>query len=154
MDIRARKAEINLKSLGTGVILFSAWTLLKYVLTVVLYDAQINEALNDEMRIWFRIIFYGLLLIAFLIRFYIGKSARSESEGKRKRAFYIILTGIVLIIDLAAIIFEIIKIFIYPYGILSMIVTTMIDITSLVILTELMVNAIILRKLRKKEAAA
>ena len=154
MDAKARKRETDLKSLGMGVMLFGAWTFIKLAVTFLMYGIQFDEVLSEEVMTAGRIIIWVILALAFLIRLYIGISARSESDGKRKRAFYLVLAGLVVAVDAAAIVAEIVMLFTGSEGILSMAITVLIDATSTVILIELMVNAIAVRKLRKKEAAA
>ena len=52
MQTKARKIEINLVTLGTGVILFGAWSFIKIVLTAVLYNDQFfNELSGVEIII-------------------------------------------------------------------------------------------------------
>lgn len=154
MNAKARKAEVNLKSLGTGVILFGAWTFIKFAVSYLIYGFGNNDLLDDNTTVIFNVIVWSVIAVAFLIRLYIGRSAHSESEGKRKHIFYLILTGSLVFIDILAIIAEFYLMFTEDYGILSMLITILIDVTSVVIMIELMVNAITIRKLRKKEAAA
>lgn len=153
MDIKARKAEINLKTLGSGVIFFGAWAFIKYALTFLIYGFELDEAVDDIVLLVSTIIVWVFLALAFLIRLYIGISARAESEGKRRHAFYLILTGVITFIDAAAILLELVLLVTKLDDMLNMAVTILIDVTSTVILIELMVNAVTVRKMKKKEAA-
>jgi len=156
MDIKMRKAEINLKSLGTGVMLFGAWTFIKLALSCLIYGIgdQLDESLDQAVVIIVNVIVWGFIVLLFLMHLYIGQSARRESEGRRKRAFYLFLTGAVVMINAAAIATEVFMIVTQHEEILTMLITVLIDVTSVAILIELIVNALALRKLRREEAKA
>ena len=153
MNAKARKAEINLRSLGLGVILFGAWTFIKFAVTLLMKGIQFDKIYSNDVIIASKIIVWIFLVLAFLIRLYIGLSARSESEGKRKRSFYLVLTGMIALVNAALIVAEIAMMVIESHGLLYMAITILIDVTSFVILIELLVNAVIIRKLRKETAA-
>ena len=153
MDAKARKTEVNLNTLGAGVILFGAWIFIKFALSMLIYSNEIGELLTDSMMIAANIIIWSTAVIDFIMRLYIGISARSESRGKRKSCFYIVLAGIIVFFELFAVIGEIVLVFFINESLFSYIVTLIIDITSLVIMTELMISAIRIRVMRRKEAA-
>ncbi len=154
MNVKARKMEINLITLGTGVILFSAWLFIKFALSYLIYGSDFDEELDEEMMTAANIFLWITAALSSLIYFYIGQSARSEGKGKRKSGFYLFLTGTVILFGALAILLEIVLLSGNTLELIPMLVTLIIDITSQVILIELMVNAVGIRKLRKKEAQA
>ena len=153
MDAKIRKAQVNLMTLGAGVSLFGLWIFVKFALTYILYGAQIDEAMDDTEMLIVQIVVWFFTVTSLLIRIYIGISARSESKGKRKNGFYLFLTGMIGTIELAAVIIDISGLFLSPQKFINIFITLIIDSTALVFLVELMVNAIIIRSLRKKAAA-
>ena len=154
MNAKARRLEINLMTLGTGVILFGVWSFIKLALTFLIYKEDFGVIGSDENMAIAMIFIWALFVLAFLIYFYIGKSARSEGKGKHKTIFYLIVTGAVILLGVASIVLEVIAVIPTPELYFSTGVSLIIDATSLVILIEVMINAISLRKLRKKEATA
>ena len=154
MNAMLRKTEVDLTTLGTGVILFGAWAFIKLALTVLLYGNQYTESLSGiEITIFYIIILVFAALI-FLLHFYIGISARGDGKGKRKTVLYMILLGLVIFVDSLALIAEIVLMFFSNHGLLNLLITLLIDVTSFVIHFELFVNAIKIRVLRSKEAQA
>ncbi|MBQ6153406.1 MAG: hypothetical protein IJJ15_06645 [Ruminococcus sp.] len=154
MDVTLRKIEINLRTLGLGVIAFGAWAFVKYILMFFFYGSYVDESLSDNEKLILNIICWIVALLALLIRVYVGVSAQSESKGKRKTGFYIFLTGWLAFLSLSGILLEIFIIIFVSEHLLNLIINMVIDVTSLVIMLELMVNAIRLRKLRKEVARA
>ena len=156
MDANAkmRKREVDLKSLGAGVMLFGLWSLIKFTISYLVYGIEIEDP-SDTLIVTLSHAFYWTVLgLAVLLRLYIGKSARSESEGKHKNAFYLILSGVIVLIDALAIGLECYLMLTEGRGVLTFLITMVVDTTSLIVLIELMVNAIAIRKTRKKGAAA
>ena len=136
-----------------GVILFGAWSLIKFAVTFLIHGVQFEGEYDENIIFISTIIVWVVLGLAFLIRLYIGLSARAESEGRRRRRAYLILTGLIAFIDAAAIVVEIIVMVMEPKGLLNMAITVMIDVTSTVILIELLVNAVRIRRIRREAAA-
>lgn len=148
MNSIIRKTEINLITIGTGVILFGLWTFVKFFLTSVFAD--INHLENSDL---FSISAWIITIIELTIRCYIGFSARSEGRGKRKRILYLILTSFIILIYLPIIALEVLIIFVTPGYIFNMIITLIIDATSVIFLLELMIDSIRLRRLRKQSGS-
>lgn len=152
MDVCIRKTEINLRTCGVGVIAFGAWAFIKFMLTNTLFGDRIDEGLSAPVSLIVNILVWGFSALILFLRIYVGLSARSESKGNRKTCFYIILTGIMAFFGFASIMIEIALLFFATERLLHLIITMIIDITSLTILIELMVNAIRIRRYRKKVA--
>lgn len=155
MNAKARKMEINLRTLGTGVILLGAWTFIKFALTLLMYGPQIGDnEIAPEYVIWINVFIVGFAGIDFLLRLYTGLSARAEGKGKRKTVIYLILTGILIALGIFSVLVDIYYIWIAYDALFTLIITIIIDLTSTIILLELMINAIGIRRLRRKEATA
>lgn len=152
MEVQKRKLEVNLSTLGTGVILFGLWTFIKYALSYVLFGTEFDEAVTAEKLLILNIITWGFVVIALLIQCYIGFSARAEGKGKHKGIFYLILTAIELLLSAISVAIEIAVLFTYHSEIFSLIVTLVIDVTSMVFLAEVLIYSVKLRRLRKAQA--
>ena len=90
-----------------------------------------------------------MIFISFLIRCYVGFSARSEGKGKHKSVLYLVFAGLITFVYFFVIVCECVYFVVGNERIVTVIVTLIIDVTSLVFLVELMVNSIKIRKLRK-----
>lgn len=149
MNAKTRRMEIDLSTLGTGVILFGLWSFVKFSLTTLLIGVQIDEALSDSQMTVLTIVLWVLSIVDMLIHLYIGLCARADSKGKRRSPFYLILAGILVSIYLLAVILEILSLIFAPSGILTIVISIVIDLTAVIILIEMMVYAKRTRKSRK-----
>ena len=155
MNAKARNMEVNLRTLGTGVILLGAWTFIKFALTFLVYGSEIyGNDVSSVVIAWVTAFVLGIAGIDFLLRLYIGLSARAEGKGKPKRAVYLVLTGILLALEIIAVLADAYLIFSTYEALFTTIITFFIDLTSTILLLELMVNAIGIRRLRREEATA
>lgn len=153
MDAKIRKTEINLITLGTGVIFFGVWTLVKSLVSFFLLDAEIRENLSDEMFIFTIITFWSLIAISFLLNFYVGLSARALGKGKNKSSFFLVVAGIIVFFRSILVVLEITAA-IFDHGdSINLLISAFIDITTIVFLVELMVYSVRLKKIRKAEPA-
>lgn len=155
MEVKTRRLENNMITLGTGIIAFSIWALLKYTLTSF-SDLSPTETMTAEARVVFYIIVIVFSLTDVLLHFYIGVSARSEGKGKKKTPLYLVLTALIIMVYLLGIALEIYLLF-FSKNYFTLFVTTLVDVTSTIIFIEMFVYAVQLRGIRrqkrKKEAA-
>ena len=82
MDAKTRKTAINLITLGTGVVFFGIWTLVKSLVSFILLDAELHENLTEEMILFTKIFFWSLIGVSFILNLYVGLSARALGKGK------------------------------------------------------------------------
>lgn len=155
MEVKTRRLENNMITLGTGIIAFSIWALLKYALTSF-SDLSPTETMTAKARVVFYIIIIVFSLTDVLLHFYIGVSARSEGKGKKKTPLYLVLSALIIMVYLLGIAFEIYLLF-FSKNYFTLFVTTLVDVTSTIIFIEMFVYAVQLRGIRrqkrKKEAA-
>lgn len=151
MEAQKRKLETNLITLGTGVILFGIWTFIKFAISFILFGTELDEVLSDEQLILGNIFIWIFSAIEFLLRCYIGFSARSEGKGKHKSVWYLLVTGIFVIWYFVLILLDCGTLFAIDENYFDVIVTIIIDITSLVFLIEVFLYSVKLRKLRKAQ---
>ena len=148
MEVQKRKLEINLITIGTGVILFGVWTLVKFAVNFVLFGNELDEILDQNEMVIADIIICAVAVIDFLLRLYIGLSAKKEGNGKRTNSAYLVLTVVFTVLYALSVIAEFIAIFAVPEEVFALIVTLIIDITSMIFLIEVFSYASKLRKLR------
>lgn len=150
MNSKIRKTEDNLITIGSGVMLFGAWTLLRFVLSFIIFGSNIDEAQSLAVKVVAIAIIWVFSLLDAGIRFYIGYAARCEGM-RRKKLPYLALTGFLLFLYVVSIVMELVVLFVVAEEILYMLIVLVIDITSLIFLIQLMSNSIAIRKLRKQE---
>lgn len=151
MDVKIRKLESNLITIGTGVIAFGFWGFLKFILSYLFLGAQSVGIDGDEYITVVAIFVWAVAILIPLVYLWIGMSARAEGRGKRKSVLYLFMVGWIIFISTIAILIEL-----YSLSKLKdwfeIIVTLIIDLTRYVFLIELMVYSISLRKLRKEQS--
>ena len=151
MDVKIRKLESNLTTIGTGVIAFGFWGFLKFILSYLFLGAQSVGIDGDEYITVVAIFVWAVAILIPLVYLWIGMSARAEGRGKRKSALYLFMVGWIIFVSTIAILLEL-----YSLSKLKdwfeIIVTLIIDLTRYVFLIELMVYSISLRKLRKEQS--
>lgn len=87
MEAKIRKLENNLVTLGTGIFILSLWTLFKTVLFDIVNWGEIKNASKSLPPMVSSLVIgavYVALIIEFLLHSYIGLSARSEGQGKKR----------------------------------------------------------------------
>ena len=151
MGAKLRKAEIDLSTIGTGVITFGAWTFIKFILSYSLAGDKLTKSLPQENKAVTLTIIYTVIALSLLIRCYIGFSARGESKGKKKHIFYLICAGVILFFSVLIILFEVIMLIFLMDGILTLVINIIVDLTSAVLLLELIINSVRVRRYRKTE---
>lgn len=151
MDVKIRRLESNLTTIGTGIIAFGFWGFLKFILSYLFLGAQSVGIDGDEYITVVAIFVWAVAILIPLVYLWIGMSARAEGRGKRKSILYLFMVGWIIFVSTIAILMEL-----YSLSKLKdwfeIIVTLIIDLTRYVFLIELMVYSISLRKLRKEQS--
>lgn len=151
MDVKIRRLESNLTTIGTGIIAFGFWGFLKFILSYLFLGAQSVGIDDDEYITVVAIFVWAVAILIPLVYLWIGMSARAEGRGKRKSVLYLFMVGWIIFVSTIAILLEL-----YSLSKLKdwfeIIVTLIIDLTRYVFLIELMVYSISLRKLRKEQS--
>ena len=153
MDAKTRKTAINLITLGTGVVFFGIWTLVKSLVSFILLDAELHENLTEEMILFTKIFFWSLIGVSFILNLYVGLSARALGKGKNTSSFFLVVAGIIVFFRSIIAAIELIGAFLDYGDTINLIIAAFIDITTIVFLVELMVYSIRLKKIRKAEPA-
>jgi len=148
MSAIKNKIEINLITTGTGLMFFGLWTFIKFFLTIVFLGVEYDDNTSDEVKLIATIITIIAVAIVSALFCYVGLSARAEGKGKKKSVMYLIVNGFLLFFHILIIILEAAAL-LFGENILTIIITMIIDATAAVLMSEVMINSIKLRKIRR-----
>lgn len=148
MSAIKNKIEINLITTGTGLMFFGLWTFIKFFLTTVFLGIEYDDNTSDEVKLIATIITIIAVAIVSALFCYVGLSARAEGKGKKKSVVYLIVNGFILFFHILIIILEAAAL-LFGENILTIIITMIIDATAAVLMSEVMINSIKLRKIRR-----
>lgn len=134
---------------GLGVIIFGLWSVLKTILLLFMKEGILSEIPDDTfVRVMFFLILGGILLIDVLIRLYVGLSARAEGFGKKKGYGYVVIAILMALASLTSLV--LIFFDTNEQSIWELIVSVIVEATSLVVTIELLVAAFTVKKLKKE----
>ena len=134
---------------GLGVIIFGLWSVLKTILLLFMKEGILSEIPDDTfVRVMFFLILGGILLIDVLIRLYVGLSARAEGFGKKKGYGYVVIAILMALASLTSLV--LIFFDSNEQSIWELIVSVIVEATSLVVTIELLVGAFTVKKLKKE----
>ena len=162
-DVKMRRTKDILLSSGTGVILFAVWGIVRTILNFTLVNKNNNEDLaevyaglgegqNADMIFAISASLAVALLAAEVgLRLFVGLSARAESKGKKKGWAYVVIACIMIPIYIAGIVISIVNIVTVHTGVIDLIVTVIVEVTSLFAFIELVVSATRLKKMKKHQ---
>ena len=160
-----RRIRSILRQSGFGVIIFGLWSIIRVVLQAFFNNGTKveNEATptitagGAEIPVdagWIvvavLIAIFGFLIVEVGLRLFVGFSARSEAMGKKKSIAYIIVAGILIPFYAFSAVYNIMTMNFLDGYVIDMIITIILDVSSLIALIELFVSGIRLRGLRKK----
>ena len=168
-QIEIRKSQNILIVVGSGTVLFSIWSAVKMLGMLFLFREETVDAvpkmsgpveeLSDKAVFWIVIVVFILIMLVILgARVYVGMSAIAEGRGRRRSLIYILLAAFMIISS----------IFYLCTGALTMeapeqmgaltrdqsISNLIIELTSVIMLTQMVISALRIRKLTGGEAAA
>lgn len=154
--ISIRKYHNQLKVTSNGVIILGLWSIFKtFLMTVSGYEVEgLENFERTTINVVFLCIFYAILLaIDFRIRLVIWRGAREEAYGRKKNNRYLVLAFILILLSVFSI-FSIIRAFITKQeDDLSLTFTSfLVEITSFVILCELVYSGFKMRRIRAEIA--
>lgn len=149
-DKRVRRVQNLLYTSGVGVILFSIWTGLRGIESLFEVWNELRREYSTELENTVISIVLCLFILAVLMFFtflyvYIGKTAIDVSCGKKKSNLYIVLSVLLSILSWSLYISQVAHGEMFE---VKTIVYIMIDITSNIILIEVIVFSFLLKKMR------
>lgn len=154
MDANIRRLENSLVTIGTGVVILSLWTLLKIILYTLVYREEIENASStlQPIEAAFVIGLIAAAVVVFILHCFIGLSAIDEGRGKRKHPVYPIVTGFIIIFYAAMILLELSLLFFYKEISLKLVISMVIDVTTIGLMIDILASSLRLRKLKKQKA--
>ena len=152
-DVKKRRCQDLLMLSGLGVIAFGVWSVLKTILLFIFRDDLLAEVPDDTFSRVFVFVFIGLiLLIDFSARLFVGLSARAEGSGKKKGYAYIVFAVLIALASLTSLVLVF-----FDAGttsLLELVVSVIVEVTSIVVVFEMLAAAFAVKKLRKEEGEA
>ena len=99
METELRRSRSTLRILGTGVIVFTVWSVLKTILLFLLIPLEQTPAgeISDKEAVVLLIIFLAIFLfiiLDLLVRLRLGFCARAEGLGKHRGTAYVVFAFI------------------------------------------------------------
>ncbi|MBQ9269226.1 MAG: hypothetical protein IJ206_06855 [Oscillospiraceae bacterium] len=154
LHIRLRKNQNTLSVIGLGVIVFGVWSVIKIVLYTALdNDGLVASSLRGNLDRWVFWIMMGIFLAADLgLRLHVGLSAMAEGRGGSPRKAYIVLTFLMALVSFALFAAGMVGLWFSDSLEISIgvsLVSSIVDATSCVLLFEMAVSAIQVKRLRK-----
>ena len=172
-QIQFRKLQDTLRIVGMGTLVFSLWTLAKYAGIIFFRRAEILAFIRDktgeqglelsdgQILILVAAVAGVYLAIILLFRVFVGLSAIREAKGKQKTSLYIVMGMLAAYSNLASMIMMILILIgketeerglLYQMTEEASVSSVIIELTSMIVMIEMIVSAIRIRKLRKKNA--
>ena len=159
-SIKYRKNADNLIILGTGVIVFGFWSIVKIVAQLALNISFYDESLFDDMDP-IGIIFVTVFVILFYtgdmaIRLIVGLGARAEGrdvqkrKNRRPRKTYLVFNVWLIVFSIISVIIAV-NVFITSDALtFNNMISLFMELSSLIILLELFISALYVRKYRRE----
>ena len=153
-ELALRKYSGALSVLGNAIIVFGIWDNIKSVLlTVYMSDELRDEIVNSAPPEYLPYAIGAVVVFAiltFLLRVYIGLSAREEAAGKKKTPVYLILTVVLFAEYLWFFWANLVTAMELNDQFLAIIGDMVIDVTSIGFVAFLVVYAIRVRQLKRQ----
>ena len=155
MEKELRRKQVTLVTLGTGVILFGVWSVVKSLLyyrtnLFADLDTQVEPELLPYMLA--TVVIVALFVLADLgIRLKIGRRARAEGMGRRQKNGYLILAALIVLVNITGDllgVYYIVKNGVPEQSGPDYVVSVLVDLSSTILLAELIITALRVRKLR------
>ena len=156
MEKELRRKQVTLVTLGTGVILFGVWSVVKSLLyfRTNLFsdlDTQIEPKLLPYVKL-VTVVIVALFVLADLgIRLKIGRRARAEGMGRRQKNGYLVLAALIVLVNIIGDllgVYALVKNGVPEQSSLDYVVSVLVDLSSTVLLAELIITVLRVRKLR------
>lgn len=159
MEKKLRRYRNSLVTNGIGIITFGLWSMIKFIMSTVMQPIEFDDSVNDEMTepiikiiaiVIVAAIVVIILTIIFAVHFYIGLSAYREGINGKKGSFYLVTAGIMALIMCMTM-----TVYFVPQDdtnsfTLSSIAAFFIDLTTIIILVDMIYAALMSRRLAKK----
>lgn len=149
-DKKVRRVQGLLYTSGVGIILFSIWTGLRGIESLFEIWNELSresgpEPENTAINIILCLLIFAILMFFTFLYVYIGKTAIDVSYGKKKGNMYIVLSVLLSLISWSLYISQFVHGEMFEVKTLVYII---IDLTSNIILIEVIVFSLLLKKMK------
>jgi phosphotransferase system glucose/maltose/N-acetylglucosamine-specific IIC component len=153
-SIRYRRESSTLVVLGTGVIVFGIWNIVKligmFAFRIPLFTASEEEDLGSVGMIFAVIIAVIILSVDVLLRVFVGIRARREGKGKKAGRAYLVYLVLMIITSVISVCLEIYDVLSADRDFTDSYTTLIMELTSLVVSLEVFMAGIYVRRFRAK----
>ena len=153
-SLRYRRESSTLVVLGTGVMAFGIWSIIKLIGTfafrIPLFTASEEEELGSVGMIFAIIIAVIIVSVDVLLRIFVGIRARREGAGKKAGKAYLVFLVLMIIVSVISVIVEIDAVLSAERDFFDSYANLIMELTSLVVSFEVYMAAIYVRRFRAK----
>lgn len=168
--MRLRRDENTLTVVGSGVILFGVWTVVKMVLQEInrfpefMAELGVDELEFEETgladmgldpNLLAMAVAFTVVIIVFLmdlaLRVFVGLSARAEGRGRPQGRLYLILAGMLLVLSGLSFVSYVITYFSHSEYVVDADAAILVELTSFITLLQMIISAVRVRRARRME---
>ena len=168
--MRLRRDENTLTVVGSGVILFGVWTVVKMVLQEINRFPELMAELGvDELgfeetgladlgldpNLLAMAVAFTVVIIVYLmdlgLRVFVGLSARAEGRGRPQGRLYLILAGLLLVLSGLSFVSYVITYFSHSEYVVDADAAILVELTSFITLLQMIISAVRVRRARRME---
>lgn len=153
-SLRYRRESSTLVVLGTGVMVFGIWSIIKLIGTfafrIPLFTASEEEDLGSVGMLFAVIIAVIIVSVDVLLRIFVGIRARREGAGKKAGKAYLVFLVLMIIVSVISVIVEIDAVLSAERDFFDSYANLIMELTSLVVSFEVYMAAIYVRRFRAK----
>ena len=153
-SVRYRRESNTLVVLGTGVIAFGFWSILKmlgmFIFSVDVFRPSDEEELGAAGMIFAIIIAVIIMAVDVLFRVFVGLRARRDGEGRKVSATYLVFTMFLILGSILSVITEAANVLSAGGSFFEGFASLVMELTSLVISIEVFIAGVYVRRFRKK----
>ncbi len=168
--MRLRRDENTLTVVGSGVILFGVWTVVKMVLQEInrfpefMAELGVDELgfeetgladLGLDPNLLAMAVAFTVVIIVYLmdlgLRVFVGLSARAEGRGRPQGRLYLILAGLLLVLSGLSFVSYVITYFSHSEYVVDADAAILVELTSFITLLQMIISAVRVRRARRME---
>ncbi len=168
--MRLRRDENTLTVVGSGVILFGVWTVVKMVLQEInrfpefMAELGVDELgfeetgladLGLDPNLLAMAVAFTVVIIVYLmdlgLRVFVGLSARAEGRGRPQGRLYLILAGMLLVLSGLSFVSYVITYFSHSEYVVDADAAILVELTSFITLLQMIISAVRVKRARRME---
>lgn len=107
-SVRFRRDSNTLVTLGTGIIIFGLWSIVKLagylIFDIPIYDESLTSEFDGEAMNIVMATFYIMLIMDVLVRLYVGLNAISEGRGNKNSGTYLAFNVMMILMSIVSVV--------------------------------------------------